>query len=231
MNDDIHPTVDEYLETIGYLLEEGIPVIGARLAEKMGKSRPTVSEMLERLATAGLVARSGRQVRLTSEGEARSLAAIRRHRLAERLLVDVVGLPWWNVHAEAKRFATVLSPEIESRLLELLDDPATCPHGNPIPGSRRTPSAAAESHRLTEATVGDEVILARLSPELEGDGDSLRYLAASGFVPGVRAAVRERGPDGTLVLAVESGELGLGRGLGDLLYVVDARSGGDASAC
>ncbi len=199
----------------------------------MGRSRPTVSEMLERLTAAGLVARSGRQVRLTPGGQARSRAAIRRHRLAERLLVDLVGLPWSDVHAEAKRFAAVISPEVEGRLVELLADPPTCPHGNPIPGSRRPSQGGPEPFRLSDAPVGEDVVLVRLSPALEPDRESLRYLAGSGFLPGEGAEVRERGPDGTLVLALPAGALGVGPRLSQLLYVVagDAGAAAAGSAC
>ncbi|MGD0595455.1 MAG: metal-dependent transcriptional regulator [Acidimicrobiales bacterium] len=220
MRDELHPAVDEYLETIGWLGEEGAPVIAARIADRMGKSRPSVSEMLERLAAGGYVERSGREILLTAEGRARSLRVIRRHRLAECLLVDVIGLSWRDVHAEAGRFERVISDEVEERLVELLGDPATCPHGNPIPGSTsRTPDLDLQMP-LSDTVPGQSVRLVRLTQEVELDRASLGYLDDAGFVPGVTAVVLERGPDGTLVLALERGNLALGPHLCERLFVL-----------
>jgi DtxR family Mn-dependent transcriptional regulator len=219
MSDDFHPAVDEYLETIGWLAEEGAQVIQARIADWMGKSRPSVSEMLERLAASGYVDRSRRQVLLTEKGRRRAFGVIRRHRLAECLLVEVIGLPWRDVHLEAGRFQRVISDEVTERLVTLLGDPATCPHGNPIPGSGSPLPDPAEQIRLADTVTGQLVRLVRLTQEIEVDGASIGYLDDAGFVPGAIATVLERGPDGTLVIEVPGGKLALGPYLCDRLYV------------
>ena len=135
MLDRFHPPVEEYLETIFALEEEGIPVIQARLAERLGKAAPSVSEMLDRLEADGLITRSGRRITMTPAGRSLAEGVVRKHRLAERLLVDIIGLDWDKAHVEAGRWEHVISDDVEARLVVLLDNPTTCPHGNPIPGS------------------------------------------------------------------------------------------------
>jgi DtxR family transcriptional regulator, Mn-dependent transcriptional regulator len=219
MRDEIHPAAEEYLQTIGFLVEEGAPVIQARIAQRMGKSAPSVREMLDRLVSSGYVQRSGRQIALTEAGQAQSRSVIRRHRLAERLVVDVIGLPWRDAHAEAERFEHVLSDEVMERLVELLGDPATCPHGNPIPGSASPMPDLSRQIRLADAEPDQAVRLARLSEEVELDPASLAYLDEAGFVPGADAVVRARTPDGTLVLEVSGSTLALGPHLSERLFV------------
>src|SRR5580704_14617757 len=153
-----HPPVEEYLETMLSLAEEGVPVIQARIAERLGRSAPSVSEMLERLIDDGYVSRHGRRLDLTESGRALAEKVVRKHRLAERLLVDVIGLEWHKVHREAGRWEHVISDDVEARLVELLGDPATCPHGNPIPGSGSPPPTAV-TRPLGEVGVGERVRL------------------------------------------------------------------------
>jgi len=216
-----HPPVEEYLQTIESLAEEGAPVIQARIAERLGKSAPSVSEMLNRLATDGYVKRSGRRITLTKQGHAVAESVIRKHRLAERLLVDVIGLPWHLVHEEAGRWEHVMSDDVEARLVEILGDPGTCPHGNPIPGSANLRSAPATQVRLTEVAPGKTVRFERLTEEVELDGASLRYLDEAGFIPGTTATVMTKAPDGTIVLDLGGQRrLALGRDLGDRLFAV-----------
>jgi DtxR family Mn-dependent transcriptional regulator len=222
MRDEIQPVVEEYLEAIGFLVEEGAPVIQARIAQRMGKSAPSVSEMLDRLVTSGYVERSGRRIVLTETGQAQSRSVIRRHRLAERLLVDVIGLPWRDVHAEAERFEHVISDDVEERLVELLGDPATCPHGNPIPGSASPRPDLSRQIRLADADTGETVRLARLTEEVELDRASLAYLDDAGFIPGATGIIRGRTPDGTLVIEVGGSTLALGPHLSERLFVVVA---------
>ena len=119
MSDGFHPPVEEYLETIQSLTEEGTPVIAARIAERLGRTPPSVSEMLDRLAGDGYLSRSGRVIALTDQGQAVADSVIRKHRLAERLLVDVIGLPWHKAHLEAGRWEHVISDEVEERLVLL----------------------------------------------------------------------------------------------------------------
>jgi DtxR family transcriptional regulator, Mn-dependent transcriptional regulator len=215
-----HPPVEEYLQTIESLNEEGTPVIQVRIAERLGKSAPSVSEMLDRLRSEGYVNRSGRKITLTKEGRAVAQSVIRKHRLAERLLVDVIGLPWHLVHEEAGRWEHVMSDDVETRLVELLGDPGTCPHGNPIPGSANYSSVESPQLRLAEAIPGQTVRFERLTEAVEQDGASLRYLDDAGFIPGATATVTTRSPDGTLLLDVDGRMLALGRDLCQRLFVV-----------
>jgi DtxR family Mn-dependent transcriptional regulator len=217
---EFHPPFEEYLQTIESLGEEGGVVIQARIAEHLGKSAPSVSEMLDRLTTDGYVDRDGRAITLTDEGHALAQSVIRKHRLAERLLVDIIGLPWHLVHEEAGRWEHVMSDDVEARLVELLGDPGTCPHGNPIPGSANEASNRSAQVGLREVESGQSVRFERLTEALEHDGDSLRYLNDAGFIPGATATVTTRAPDGTVVLDIEGTSLALGPELCEKLFVV-----------
>lgn len=218
MDDGYHPPVEEYLETVHSLNEEGTPAIQARIAERLGRSAPSVSEMLDRLADDGYVRRDGRVVALTPKGSELARKVVRKHRLAERLLADVIGLEWHKVHREAGRWEHVISDEVEARLVELLGDPATCPHGNPIPGAAHRPSTE-QQRPLAEAAAGEKVRLERISEDIELDMASLRYLDEHRFVPGATATVVSRAPDGTLVLEVGDGTVAFGPEISRRLYV------------
>jgi DtxR family transcriptional regulator, Mn-dependent transcriptional regulator len=215
-----HPPVEEYLQIIESLAEEGTPVIQARIAERLGRSAPSVSEMLDRLSSEGYVDRQGRRISLTKQGHLVARSVIRKHRLAERLLVDVIGLPWYLVHEEAGRWEHVISDEVEAHLVELLGDPATCPHGNPIPGSANIATISREQSSLADVPPGTHVRFERLTEEVELELDSLRYLDDAGFVPGKTATVKTRGPDGTLLLEVGERAVALGPDLCKKLFVV-----------
>jgi DtxR family Mn-dependent transcriptional regulator len=215
-----HPPVEEYLETMLGLAEEGVPVIQARIAERLGRSAPSVSEMLERLIEDGYVTRDGRRLSLTESGRALAEKVVRKHRLAERLLVDVIGLEWHKVHREAGRWEHVISDDVEARLVELLGDPATCPHGNPIPGSHSAAPAVA-TRPLAEVGAGERVRLLRISEEVELNLGSLTLLDDGGFIPGAVALVGGRDTDGTVEVTVEGGDekLRVSRDLSDRLFV------------
>jgi DtxR family Mn-dependent transcriptional regulator len=200
-----HPPVEEYLETMLGLAEEGVPVIQARIAERLGRSAPSVSEMLDRLIEDGYVTREGRRLSLTKSGRALAEKVVRKHRLAERLLVDVIGLEWHKVHREAGRWEHVISDDVEERLVQLLGDPATCPHGNPIPGSHSAAPAVA-TRPLAEVGVGERVRLLRISEEVELNLGSLTLLDDGGFIPGAVALVGGRDTDGTVEVTVEGGD-------------------------
>src|SRR3954463_13833891 len=137
-----HPAVEEYLETILELEESGIPPMRARLVERLGVSAPAVSETVGRLAREGYVTLDEQRVmHLTEHGRGYATSIMRRHRLAERLLVDVLQVPWDPVHEEGGRLEHAISANLEAHLVRLLGDPATCPHGNPIPGSANSAPA------------------------------------------------------------------------------------------
>ncbi|MDR3650866.1 MAG: metal-dependent transcriptional regulator [Acidimicrobiales bacterium] len=217
---EFHPPVEEYLETMLALGEEGVPVIQARIAERLGRSAPSVSEMLDRLTEDGYVIREGRRLSLTDSGRALAEKVVRKHRLAERLLVDVIGLEWHKVHREAGRWEHVISDDVEARLVELLGDPATCPHGNPIPGSG-SPAPAVPTRPLAEVGVGERVRLFRISEEVELNLGSLTLLDEGGFIPGVIARVGGRDPEGNVEVTVEGGSeaIHVSRDLSGRLFV------------
>jgi DtxR family Mn-dependent transcriptional regulator len=216
-----HPPVEEYLETMLGLAEEGVPVIQARIAERLGRSAPSVSEMLDRLIDEGYVTREGRRLDLTESGRRLAEGVVRKHRLAERLLVDVIGLEWHKVHREAGRWEHVISDDVEARLVELLGDPATCPHGNPIPGSH-SPSPSVPTRPLAEVGAGERVRLLRISEEVELNLGSLTLLGQSGFIPGAVGIVGSRDREGNVEVVVEGGAeetLQVSAGLSDRLFV------------
>ncbi|MDP9402874.1 MAG: metal-dependent transcriptional regulator [Actinomycetota bacterium] len=217
MSDGFHPPLEEYLEAIHELEEEGTVVIQARLAERLGHSAPSVSEMIRRLKGEGYVAVEDRAVSLTAKGRTRAESVVRKHRLAERLLTDVIGLPWHKAHMEACRWEHVISDEVEERLVVLLHNPTTCPHGNPIPG---TEAPVMDLVALADLGPGDHVRLERVTEQVEIDTDALTYLSTHGFVPGTDATVREKAPDGTLTLELGDDTIALGPALAGQLYVV-----------
>lgn len=218
MSEGFHPPVEEYLETIQSLVEEGTPVIAARIAQRLGRSAPTVSEMLDRLAADGYLLRAGRSIELTPEGRQLADSVIRKHRLAERLLVDVIGLPWHKAHIEAGKWEHVMSDEVEEHLVALLGNPETCPHGNPIPGSA-TEATLRGQVVLDSVKPGVAVRLARITEEVELDYESLAYLGENGVVPGRTAVVKDRAPDGTVTLLIEGSTVVLGRALCKQVFV------------
>jgi DtxR family Mn-dependent transcriptional regulator len=219
MADGYHPPVEEYLEAIWELEEEGTQVIQARLAEHLGHTAPSVSEMMRRLRKEGYVVIKDRVVSLTDSGRVMAESVVRKHRLAERMLVDMIGLPWHKAHVEACRWEHVISDEVEERLMALLDNPPTCPHGNPIPGAA---GPERDLHALADAKPGDHVRLERVTEQVEVDLEALVYLDSHGFIPGVDAEVRAKAPDGTLTLQLAAGTIALGPALARQLYVARA---------
>ena len=219
MLDRFHPPVEEYLETIFALEEEGIPVIQARLAERLSKAAPSVSEMLDRLEADDLIVRSSRQITMTPKGAALAQAVVRKHRLAERLLVDIIGLDWDKAHVEAGRWEHVISDDVEDRLVILLDNPTTCPHGNPIPGVE---PSGPEQRRLDEAQPGDRIRLERITESVEHEAASLSYLGDHGLTPGTLALIQARAPDGTLTLVVGDDTIALGPAMTQRMFVASA---------
>jgi DtxR family Mn-dependent transcriptional regulator len=200
MQTGFHPPLEEYLEAIYDLLEEGVPVIQARLVERLGHSPQAVSEMVQRLASDGYLLRSGRGLELSDAGRLRAESVVRRHRLAERFLVEVVGLAWHKAHLEAGRWEHVISDDVEARFDEILGHPSTCPHGNPIPGAvaDTTPQVP-----LGDLPAGAHLRIARITEKVETDLEALTYLSEHGLLPGREATVRSRAPDGTLTLELD----------------------------
>ena len=204
-----HPAFEEYSETIYELAEDGITVIQARIAERLDVSRPAVSEMVRRMDAEGLVVvdDSG-QIALTDEGETLATTIVRRHRLAERFLTDILGLDWTSAHHEAGRWEHVISPAVETAMLRVLDDPTTCPHGNPIPGSAYTEPLNAIV--MAEIEAGNDFTVVRIPEELEFEPGQLEFLEASGLMPGRSGTMLSIAPDGTATVQVDGTPVGVG---------------------
>lgn len=211
-----HP---EYLEALYEMAEEGIPTQQARLAEWLGVTAASVSEAVKRLTARGLISTGEqRRIELTPDGDELARTLVRRHRLAERFLVEVVGLPWHRAHEEASNWGRIVSDEIEDRFVDLLGDPATCVHGNPIPGSGH-PVDQGGLRPLQEMTPGDRVRLERLTEDLELDLDVMLFFERSGLMPGADITVVAVAPDGTRTLEVAGEKVALGEHLADNLWV------------
>jgi DtxR family Mn-dependent transcriptional regulator len=180
-------------------------------------SAPSVSEMVRRLRSEGyLEVSSDRTLILTEKGHDWATTIVRRHRLAERLLTDILGLPWHKAHIEACRWEHVISADVESLIIAKLDNPLTCPHGNPIPGSG---APELDLIPLSETEAGDAIRLERVSEELEIDHDSLVYLDRHDFIPGALGTVSTVAPDQTRLVTVGSTTIAVGLALASSLYV------------
>jgi DtxR family Mn-dependent transcriptional regulator len=177
----------EYLEVIYYLSARQEPVIAARLAEWMHVSAPTVTNIVARLIALNLIDRDPRgEIRLTSEGYTLAETMVRRHRILERFLVDIMGLPWERIHEEAVRLEHALSPVLEERIAALVATATTCPHGNPIPGRSATYPGVL---RLSDAPVGCAFIIRRITEEAEEDTEVLRHFQSHALVPGATVLI------------------------------------------
>lgn len=184
------PATEEYLQAVYTLADEGGQVIGARLAEFLRISPAAVSEMVHRLERDGLLQLDERkEVRFTERGYTAASSIVRRHRLAERMLVDLLGYEWWKTHEEAERIEHAMSPEMEERLVRVLGDPQTCPHGNPMPGTTPRPTRPLE--RLA---VGERATVERIPDQFEHEPGFLEYLDTQGVRPGVTLEMIEQRP-------------------------------------
>lgn len=187
MNDGAETTeaAAEYLMTVRYMQAEGEPVIAARLAERMGYSAASVSEMVTRLVREDLVSvdEQSRQLNLTDAGRTAAERTFRRHALAEWLLTEVVGLGWAEADEEAHHLQHAFSDRVTDRVDELLGYPPTCPHGNPIPRGGQTPDRPS-GIRLSEADQGTDVTILRVTEEAEEDARLLTFLQENGVRPG-----------------------------------------------
>ncbi len=191
-------TTEMYLRTIFELEEEGIVPLRARIAERLSQSGPTVSQTVARMERAGLVKVEGdRQLALTDAGRTLAMRVMRKHRLAECLLVGVIGLPWEEVHVEACRWEHVISENVERRLVQLLDYPVSCPHGNIIPGldelgvpndtQQRAEAAGhepAEAMTAVAASLAAPVTVRRISEQVQSDPSLMLKLKRIGIQPG-----------------------------------------------
>jgi DtxR family Mn-dependent transcriptional regulator len=181
---------EEYLQTLFWLFEAGLPMTGANLARAMQLSAPTVHEMLGRLERDGYIARNAeRAIDFTPSGREHAEHIVSRHRMIERFLTDVVGVPWDDVHEEAEHLEHAMTPRFEAYVLASVGDAKTCPHGHPIKVGERVPGVP-----LADCSPGAKVTILRFENEAE---DLLHYLKAAGIEPGLEAEVASN--DGELV--------------------------------
>ena len=216
-----HPAFEEYSETIYELAEDGITVIQARIAERLEISRPAVSEMVRRMDGEGLVTvSSDGEISLTESGETLATTIVRRHRLAERFLTDILGLNWTDAHHEAGRWEHVISPLVETAMLRVLDDPTTCPHGNPIPGSDY--SEPENTVVLAQIDAGDNFTVVRIPEELEFQTGQLEFLEGCGLMPGRTGTMLSMAPDGTATVQIDGTPVGVGTETVNRIVVIAA---------
>jgi DtxR family Mn-dependent transcriptional regulator len=190
---------EEYLQILFWLQEAGLPMTGANVARAMQLSAPTVHEMVGRLEKDGYITRaSNRSISFTEAGHQHAEGIVRRHRLIERFLTDVLGVPWDEVHEEAERLEHAMSPVLEERMLAAIGDAKTCPHGHPIAAGARLAGVP-----MADVAVGASVRVLRFENEAE---DLLHYLKASGIEPGLEGTLVES-DDVKVVLRSAAGEL------------------------
>ncbi|WP_418913050.1 metal-dependent transcriptional regulator [Actinomyces bouchesdurhonensis] len=204
---DLIDTTEMYLKTILELEEDGVTPLRARIVDRLGHSGPTVSQTVARMERDGLLHVMGdRRLELTPEGRARATEVLRKHRLAECLLLDVIGLEWARVHDEACRWEHVMSDAVEERLVELLHDPNVDPYGNPLPGmggSERMHSAELAVRSLESGVL----TLGRIGEPIQADAEVLAAFDELGLRPGARVGLSAHGDVVRVSAFGESGEV------------------------
>jgi DtxR family Mn-dependent transcriptional regulator len=204
---------EEYLQVLFWLQEAGLPMTGANVARAMQLSPPTVHEMIGRLERDGYITRAGdKTISFTPEGASHAEGIVRRHRLIERFLTDVLGIPWDEVHEEAERLEHAMSPVLEERMLAAIGDAKTCPHGHPIVAGTRI-----EGVPLADVASGASVKVLRLENEAE---DLLHYLKDAGLEPGLEATVRGDEGDEVVLDSGAGGEVRVLRTVAETVSVM-----------
>lgn len=217
-------TIQEYLEAIYKLSLKG-EVRPTQIAEVLAVSGPTVTATLRRLESADLVTRPAGGVALTERGSREAIEVVRRHRLAERFLVDALQLPWETVHEEACLLEHAMSPRVLEALEVFLDNPSVCPHGHPIPSVEGILPAPV-GVPLAGLTAGAEGFVVRVS---EDDDEVVAYLGSVGLIPGARVHVLEVAPfDGPMLVVVPGAEHAVSREIAKSVFVEVATGGGGA---
>jgi DtxR family Mn-dependent transcriptional regulator len=208
-----HVTVaeEEYLQTLFWLYEAGLQMTGANVARAMQLSAPTVHEMIGRLEKDGYITRSeDKTISFTESGREHAEGIVRRHRLIERFLTDVLGIPWDDVHEEAERLEHAMSPVLEARMLAAIGDAKTCPHGHPIDVGARIEGAP-----LADVEPGATLTILRFENEAE---ELLHLLKRTGIEPGMHATLESSGPD-EVVIATDGRSLSLDRTIAETVSV------------
>jgi len=210
-----HATVaeEEYLQTLFWLHEAGLPMTGANVARAMQLSAPTVHEMIGRLERDGYISRGGdKQISFTDQGHEHAEGIVRRHRLIERFLTDVLGIPWDEVHEEAERLEHAMSPVLEERMMAAIGDARTCPHGHPL-----EPGARLEGVPLADVSVGASVRVIRFENEAE---DLLHELRAAGLEPGLEGTLATHDGEEVVVDAAGGGQVTLTASVAETVSVL-----------
>jgi DtxR family Mn-dependent transcriptional regulator len=208
-----HATVaeEEYLQSMYWLFEAGLPITGANLARAMQLSAPTVHEMIGRLEEDGYVTRAAdKSLDFTPEGRKEAETIVRRHRMIERFLTDILGIPWDEVHEEAERLEHAMSPTLEERMMAAIGDAKTCPHGHPIVEGAREQGAL-----LADVSLGASVHVLRFENEAE---ELLHYLKDAGLHPGLEGTV-ESSDDQSVVVASDDGSHEVSRSVAETVSV------------
>lgn len=205
-------TIEDYLEMIYRLAAKGGPVIGARLAEAVGVSAPTVTQTVKRMVKDGYIKLNAqKEIALTPAGLTEVRSIQRRHRLAELLLTDILGFDWLQAHTEAVKFQHVMSPEVATAISRKLGDPPTCPHGNPIPGNVPEDYSEEALRALSAVPVGDTVAVRRITEDGEEDPQLLAYFFEKQLLPGATLTVTEQAPHaGTMTVRHAATEMVIG---------------------
>src|SRR5664280_1561044 len=204
---------EEYLQSLFWLQEAGLPMTGANVARAMQLSPPTVHEMVGRLERDGYITRDkDRTIAFTSSGATHAEEIVRRHRLIERFLTDVLGVPWDEVHEEAERLEHAMSPVLEERMRAAIGDAKTCPHGHPIVAGARLAGVP-----LADVEIGASVRVLRFENEAE---DLLRYLKAAGLEPGLEGVLAERDEQHVAVQAADGRLLTLTPSVAETVSVI-----------
>lgn len=210
------PRTEEYLESLFKLQQDEEPVSISRLAKYLKLSAASASEMAKKLKAMNLVSTKGKKIYLTKKGDEAAKNVVRRHRLLERFLTDVLGLPWDEVHEEACRLEHGLSPKVEEKLAAYLENPQVCPHGHPIPNNKgvfsRRPTVP-----LSILNAGQKGVISEVP---EDDPEVLKYLERLGLKPDVEVTIDEVAPsDGPFLIKIGKSKHALGREVATLIQV------------
>ena len=211
-----HPAFEEYCECIFELHEDNLDVIQARVADRLSVSRQSVSEMIKRMEAEGLIRLRGTKIVLTDDGNVLATKVVRRHRIAERFLTDILGLSWATAHHEAGKWEHVLSAEVEEAMNRVLNNPTTCPHGNSIPGSAHR---KVHMTSLADIQIGLPYTVGRITEELEHKSGVLEFLESVNLVVGTTATVTARSEDGNITLRINDDEVTIDSFIGNRVLV------------
>ncbi len=214
-----HPAVEEYCEAIFELNEDNLEVIKARISERLMVTTSAVSQSISRLEKDGIVEINQGQISLTEKGETIAQKVVRRHRLAERFLTDILKLSWAEAHHEAGKWEHIISQRVEEAMSRVLGEPTTCPHGNPIPGSDYV---APTTRQLSELEADSNFTVSRIPEELEFVPDLLEFLEKSELVPGTKGKLVNNSPDGTCTIQIGDNKVGVGPFAAERILVIQS---------